>query len=413
MTVSLDLQPPAHSFAMELANSVNRLPADRACVSSSLQALGALKARALMTRFSVHDDSIWLRIHADDAFGKVPRWLHRTWFLRVRNRFARSHLVSGKLIALTGPAGGQGLHPALRDDLCHVILESDRYLSPWQGGKHDAAVCLDTPTMISGALEVCDDHVSRGDVLNLCCPVADAFDDPSLGDALLDSIIKVQLHLQQGCAHHCCDIGVGALLAATSLEMSLNPVTGAPVPQAHNPPKGDGLLDGVLKLHRYTPVHGLREYDADISACASPTIFPDLEVNVGDTPNLDIQVPGPSSVTNPCLGDVLLDVVVENYVDLLLGDGQHGAHVGLRALGTPSVVDFEERVHAISSLETHHLVHPAHRYCLHNLVLEPDSDPSAFQNRFHNAEVCVYRPTLAARIVRVDDVPRREVQVPR
>mmetsp|Transcript_81022 Transcript_81022/g.194370 ORF Transcript_81022/g.194370 Transcript_81022/m.194370 type:complete len:305 (+) Transcript_81022:84-998(+) len=266
--------------------------------------------------------------------------------------------------------------------------------------------------MVARSLEMRHHHIPRSQLGDLGVPVPDPLRDPSLGYVLLDAVIKVQLHLQERRAHHGGDVRIAAFLAPASLEVGLHSVAHCPFAKPHDPAQWHRLLDGVLELDLDASVHWLREDDAYVRRCAAPAVVPHLEVHVGHAAYLDLDVPGSSPVAHPGLGHVLLDVVIENYVNILLAHRQHGTHVGLDALCAPPIVHFEERSHPVPRLEAHHLLNPAHRHGLDDLILKPDLQSAPVQDGHHNAQVSIHRPALARGVVSVDNVARREVQIP-
>jgi len=59
------------SFPMVLADSLYRIPADRASISISLQLFGTVEASTLMARLTVNNDAVWLGVHTDDALRRM------------------------------------------------------------------------------------------------------------------------------------------------------------------------------------------------------------------------------------------------------------------------------------------------------------------------------------------------------
>mmetsp|Transcript_124486 Transcript_124486/g.311281 ORF Transcript_124486/g.311281 Transcript_124486/m.311281 type:complete len:277 (-) Transcript_124486:2-832(-) len=266
--------------------------------------------------------------------------------------------------------------------------------------------------MVARPLEVRHDDVAYGELWNLGAPIADPLRDPGLRHALLDTVVEVQLSLQQTRCQHSRNVGVVALVTATSLEVRLHAVAGAPLTEAGDPAQWHGLLDGVLELDRYPALDAVRHDDADVRARGPPAVVADLEVDVSDRTNLHSEVPRARPLCDPSLGHVLLDIVVKDYVYLLRRDLQDRPEVCLEAFGTPAIVDFEAGHDPVPGLESDHLLDPAHRDGLHDAVLEPDADPAPLEHSQDDAEVRAERPALARGIVRVRKVAWREVQVP-
>mmetsp|Transcript_60704 Transcript_60704/g.141460 ORF Transcript_60704/g.141460 Transcript_60704/m.141460 type:complete len:242 (-) Transcript_60704:615-1340(-) len=239
-----------------------------------------------MASLAMHDDAVGFRIHADHALGRAGRGgggRTRPYLGRVSNRVG---LLLRQLFALPRPSRCHCLDPALWNHLCDVVLEHDRNLALWQHGENDATVRLDTPAMVPWPLEVCHNHIPHGQLWNLGRPVPHSLSDPSLGDALLDTVVKVEFCLEQRRSQHSGYVRVVALLAASSLEVRLHPVTCGPLPQASNPPKWYRLLDCVLELYSDSALHAIRHHNANVGAGAPLAVIANLKVDIGDTPYL-------------------------------------------------------------------------------------------------------------------------------
>jgi len=91
---------------------------------------------------------------------------------------------------------------------------------------------------------------------------------------------------------------------------------------------------------------------------------------------------------------------------------QHGCDVWLEALGPPPIIDFEIGHHAVTGLQPHDLLNPAHRYSLSNIVLKPDAYSSALKNGQNDAKVSAGGSALARGIVRMHNVAKLQVEIP-